>query len=1597
MGAAPRLGAGINAIGGGLPPRSRAAVRPPRGFGLPPQKEVNQGGRPAAAPFNQPQAGRGQAGRERRQLREVEQIERLAAADAAKRSGKPDVRAALEMATVNVCSLRDPKRRRERLRQLLNSQLLNHNGEIQVFCLQETWIADAAGVDELREEWLSIAGVDSWVVAAPCPDGDPAAGVAILYASRHGSPTAQALILESEHVEASGRRCAAAVRCGEWAFTVACVYAPAQAAKRVQFFANTAFFDRIDADDLVAAGDWNSCIDDHNPNGVQRRVGDGNTLRGFFRHLGATDAYRHLHPCAPGFTCVRSRAVAGDGGSDSDGDGGGGGGGSFSKTRIDTFAVSGACVNRTVRCDTAPYLASDHFAVTLRIELVAPGNSAPAWFRFPAHLSRSAVVADRVQRAANIFKELRAGGVEPGEAWVRTKVCLSYLLRGAVITTKLREQEHQRNTLRRLRDAATRIEGHRAAEVDMDAYVNLVRAETAAEVRRTVAQRLRGAPTLRRESERARTAFFNLIRRRRPRTVIRSLQTGVGAATTTSDPELIRTTLDAFYSRLFQGHLGTNPGELDKAFCGASLDKLLEHVAPRLSQEMRDMLGAPITLAELKVAALAAPPGRTPGSDGIPAELYKVHWDELGPALLELYTSAIASGELPQELTEAIVTLMLKKDSDAELPGSYRPLSLINTDYKILARVLAARLKLVIGAVCGPGQAAYVPERSIFECTETVTSAIKIMAELDSEYAEGALIFFDAEKAFDIVQHAALFDRVMARMGFGAPFIRMVKLLYKGAGVRLLVNSKLGRRLLLLRGVRQGDPLSGFLYIILGELRRAAILEIQRVNRLQQLPDRWGLQLGSALSQLTMFADDATYLLANWRYIIYVMQANALYNVSTGSRTNAKKSRLLMPGVITAAARAGARVHKLVPLGDGVVMRYLGISIGRGLTDEQRWRSVLDGLAAKIADVRKIHLSLTGRALVARVYLCSRLWYVAAAVHLPDAIVAQINRMVYNYINGSARTDRTKAGRLPRARMQRSVANGGVGAVNIAPVALANRFRVLAMVAHGRNRGVTAISTRAHFGRTVSQAVGPRAWVLPAVMPPWRSSPDAAAWKRVVFSAAKLQPAAAGPQARATNIFFNDQICVRGRMLRGTTVAEQLMIRHRITRVWQILQMLRQPAALETYEASFTAAERAKRPMVAVAGAKPRAADIHSVAAALPLPLLPECVVTPPPPGTLLRCRLPPEERAARGLPVAVRVTHLEPPNAVCEGGTVTETNAVILPGPATLPLPTLAAHYSAVFATTSTPFVTTAHGFVHEGADTFDRLVFTVRGMEIPARDMRTRHFAALLQEKARAAELSKALPLVEKWGVALGGLPLPANFVLTGGRGFFVWLSKTDLLSASQRNFMFLLMHRRLAVGSFLKHLGIAGVLGMCVWCAACAPPRAVEETTEHLMWECPATRAMWEHALTVAAVALPARRLFGCKAARPGDWSLERYRDIIFAPLPLAPHGPSHRATAAELAVWRIIRGEAIWAIWTLRNSQYSFPDKPAQPHYAVERVASLFDVRLCQRIIEEIYSPSRGLTAAHWSHLVGVKGLTLQFNAVIGGAEHELEPANDRHPR
>ena len=97
------------------------------------------------------------------------------------------------------------------------------------------------------------------------------------------------------------------------------------------------------------------------------------------------------------------------------------------------------------------------------------------------------------------------------------------------------------------------------------------------------------------------------------------------------------------------------------------------------------MLSAPITLEELEEAAKGAPNGRTPGPDGIPAELYKTYWRVLGPILLEVFASAVAEGSegaLHPSAVEVFITLLLKKGGLRELIGSYRPLPMSCTDTK---------------------------------------------------------------------------------------------------------------------------------------------------------------------------------------------------------------------------------------------------------------------------------------------------------------------------------------------------------------------------------------------------------------------------------------------------------------------------------------------------------------------------------------------------------------------------------------------------------------------------------------------------------------------------------------------------------------------------------------------------------------------------------------------------------------------------------------------------------------------------------------------------------------------------------------------------
>ncbi|KAJ1172588.1 hypothetical protein NDU88_004433 [Pleurodeles waltl] len=138
-------------------------------------------------------------------------------------------------------------------------------------------------------------------------------------------------------------------------------------------------------------------------------------------------------------------------------------------------------------------------------------------------------------------------------------------------------------------------------------------------------------------------------------------------------------------------------------------DSFLKDISKTLSPEEREGLNVPFTLEELHLAATTSKRGKTPGSDCLPVELYVELWDLIGPDLLDLYGEVVGKGSMPQSLRESMITLLYKQKGEKEDLKNWRPISLLNVDYKLLAKAMANHLKKVIEKIIHPDQTCGIP------------------------------------------------------------------------------------------------------------------------------------------------------------------------------------------------------------------------------------------------------------------------------------------------------------------------------------------------------------------------------------------------------------------------------------------------------------------------------------------------------------------------------------------------------------------------------------------------------------------------------------------------------------------------------------------------------------------------------------------------------------------------------------------------------------------------------------------------------------------------------------------------------------------------
>ncbi|CAM2119839.1 unnamed protein product [Caretta caretta] len=265
-----------------------------------------------------------------------------------------------------------------------------------------------------------------------------------------------------------------------------------------------------------------------------------------------------------------------------------------------------------------------------------------------------------------------------------------------------------------------------------------------------------------------------------------------------TDPEEMCGRARDFYTSLF------SPDPTDPDACEVLWEEL-----PTVSVGDRDRLELPLTLAEFSEALRRMPTNKTPGMDRLTVEFYRAFWDILGPDLVTVWAESLQSGVLPLSCRRAVLALLPKKGDRRDL-RNWRPVSLLSTDYKIVAKAISLRLGSVMADVVHPDQTYTVPGRSIFNNLFLVRDLLQLGRRDGLSFA---LLSLDQEKAFDRVDHGYLLSTLQA-FGFGPQFVSFLRVLYASAECLVRLNWTLTEPVSFGRGVRQGCPLSGQLYAL---------------------------------------------------------------------------------------------------------------------------------------------------------------------------------------------------------------------------------------------------------------------------------------------------------------------------------------------------------------------------------------------------------------------------------------------------------------------------------------------------------------------------------------------------------------------------------------------------------------------------------------------------------------------------------------------------------------------------------------------------------------------------------------------------------------
>lgn len=446
---------------------------------------------------------------------------------------------------------------------------------------------------------------------------------------------------------------------------------------------------------------------------------------------------------------------------------------------------------------------------------------------------------------------------------------------------------------------------------------------------------------------------------------------------------------------------------------------LLQHMTSNVTQEINSKLIQEIEEEEVHSAIWSLHPDKAPGPDGFSISFYREFWHLIKKDLLKMIRWSLRKGKLGGSTNSTYLALIPKENRPSTF-SRFRPISLCNSAYKIIAKILSARLKPHLTSLISENQGGFLPNRHISDSILLVQEAIHSSM---SKKEKGFVLKLDLANAFDRVRHSFLFA-VLHKMGFNASFISMIKACISNPWISPLINGRPCEAFQSSRGLKQGCPLSPYLFILMAESLSKSLDYNRRVGLIT------GIQFAQGTKNInhSQFADD-TLLMGGASITIARRFKKILdqFMAFSSGMINQVKSCVYGWNASHHTIHSIASILRVSHKLEWNNFTYLGMPVGIGPLKTDTWSGILDKIKRKIQHWGSMWLNPAGRLVLLKSGLISLPIYRFSLIQAPMAVHHKMEKALRHFLWQGGKAEKKKFNLVNWKSVIQPLEKGGLG------------------------------------------------------------------------------------------------------------------------------------------------------------------------------------------------------------------------------------------------------------------------------------------------------------------------------------------------------------------------------------------------------------------------------------------------------------------------------------------------------------------------------------------------------------------------------------------